>query len=270
MLPFLLDDAAFQGRPTVLALGAHSDDIEIGCGGTLIGLAERYPELVVVWVVLSATPERAAEARASAAEFLAGVQDARVIVADFPDTLFPHDDGAMRALFERLKADVEPDLVFTHRRADSHQDHRHICELTWNTFRDNLILEYEIPKYDGELPAPNLYVPISEEVARRKVETLLRCFQTQRERPWFTDDLFMALLRLRGMEANSPSRFAEAFTCRKLVVDVSLGNARIESDAAARRRAVHIVPPYHGAAAVRPDLLFDLDGRAGASEGAGG
>jgi LmbE family N-acetylglucosaminyl deacetylase len=226
MLPFLLDPVAFHGRPIVLAIGAHSDDIEIGCGGTILGLAERYPALEVVWVVLSADTARAAEARSSATEFLAGVSHARVLVEDFPDAFFPHDDGTLRGFFERLKAEVQPDLIFTHRRADSHQDHRIVCDLTWNTFRDSVILEYEIPKYDGELPAPNLYVPVSEPHARRKVEAIMRCFATQRERHWFTDDLFLAMLRIRGMEANSASRYAEAFTCRKLVLDVAGREAR--------------------------------------------
>ncbi len=230
MLPFLFDDTSLRGRPTVLALGAHSDDIEIGCGGTLLHLAERYPDLDVVWVVLSATPARAAEARASADEFLASVSSPRVIVEDFRDGFFPYNGESIKETFEWLKSIVQPDVVFTHRSGDSHQDHRFVCELTWNTFRDNLILEYEIPKYDGQLSAPNVYVPIAADAAEWKANTILKCFETQRERPWFTEDLFMAMLRLRGIEANSPTRFAEAFTCRKVVLDLGCAGGEPQAD----------------------------------------
>ena len=241
MLPFHFDDVSFQDRPTLLALGAHSDDIEIGCGGALLHLAESFPNLEVVWVVLSATSERAAEARASADEFLGSVASLRVIVEDFRDKYFAHDGDAMRELFEWLKSQIDPDVILTHRRADSHQDHRFVCELTWNTFRNNLILEYEIPKYDGDLSSPNLFVPISQEVAERKVETILRCFETQRECHWFTEDLFMALLRLRGMEANSPTRLAEAFTCRKQVLDMSGASSQPHRDPARALRSLRSV-----------------------------
>jgi len=221
MLPFVFDQLSLRDRPTVLALGAHSDDIEIGCGGTLLHLADCYPNLEVVWIVLSATPERAAEARSSAEEFLGSVASLRVIVEDFRDKYFAHDGESMRELFEWLKSQIDPDIILTHRRGDSHQDHRFVCELTWNTFRDNLIFEYEIPKYDGDLSSPNLFVPISPDVAERKIETILRCFVTQRARHWFTEDLFMAIMRLRGMEANSPTQLAEAFTCRKLMLGMT-------------------------------------------------
>ena len=242
MLPFLFDDAALPKRPTLLALGAHSDDIEIGCGGTLLHLAELHPELEVVWVVLSATRERADEARASAEAFAGSVASLRVIVEDFRDKYFRHDGEAMRELFEFLQSQIDPDVILTHRRGDSHQDHRFVCELTWNTFRNNLILEYEIPKYDGDLSSPNLFVPIAPELAERKIETILRCFESQRQRHWFTEDLFMAMLRLRGMEANSPTRLAEAFTCRKAVLDLS--NISAERPGAARaERTLSLLPP---------------------------
>ena len=205
LLPFHLDPTALSKRPTLLALGAHSDDIEIGCGGTLLHLAEQHPELDVVWVVLSATRERAREAREGAEAFAGSVASLRVIVEDFRDKYFAHDREAMQELFELLQAEIDPDIVLTHRRADSHQDHRFVCELTWSTFRDNLILEYEIPKYDGDLSSPNVFVPISREVAEQKVESILRCFDSQRHRRWFTADLFLAMMRLRGMEANSPT-----------------------------------------------------------------
>ena len=242
MLPFLFDDVSFRGHPTLLAFGAHSDDIEIGCGGTLLQLAERYPDLEVVWVVLSATDERAAEARAGAAEFVGSVASLRVIVEDFRDMYFAHEGDSMRGLFERLKSEIDPDIILTHRRADSHQDHRFVCELTWNTFRNNLILEYEVPKYDGDLSSPNLFVPITREAAQRKVDTILRCFETQRARHWFTEDLFMAMLRLRGMEANSPTLLAEAFTCRKLVLEMSRADARSNGDRARVRRSLRPIP----------------------------
>jgi LmbE family N-acetylglucosaminyl deacetylase len=241
MLPFHFDDASLQGRPTLLAVGAHSDDIEIGCGGMLLHLAETYPNLEVVWVVLSATAERAMEARASAEAFLGSVASLRVIVEDFRDKYFAHDGDAMRELFEWLETQINPDIILTHRRADSHQDHRFVCELTWNTFRNNLILEYEIPKYDGDLSSPNLFVPISQELAERKVETILRCFETQRQRHWFTEDLFMAMMRLRGMEANSPTRLAEAFTCRKLVLDMTGAKSEPQREATGVVRSLHSV-----------------------------
>ena len=254
MLPFHLDDASLQGRPTLLALGAHSDDIEIGCGGTLLHLAERYPNLEVVWVVLSATRERADEARASAEAFVGQVASLRVIVEDFRDKYFAHDGDAMRELFEWLQTQIDPDIILTHRRADSHQDHRFVCELTWNTFRNNLILEYEIPKYDGDLSSPNMFVPISQELADRKVETILRVFETQRERHWFTEDLFMAMMRLRGMEANSPTRLAEAFTCRKLVLDMIGATAQPHTEPARLLRAIRPVTSERSGKRTSPDF----------------
>jgi LmbE family N-acetylglucosaminyl deacetylase len=258
MVPLLFDDVSLRGRPTVLALGSHSDDIELGAGGTLLHLAERYPGLNVVWVVLSATAERAAEARESADVFLDGTASRRVIVEDFHDGFFPYEGGAIKEFFEWLKSQVEPDIVLTHRRADSHQDHRFVCELTWSTFRDNMILEYEIPKYDGELSSPNLYLPISREVAERKVRTILRCFETQRSRHWFTEDLFMAMLRLRGMEANSPTQLAEAFTCRKLTLDVAATEARAQNspmrDSSGRDSSGRNQRPVHLVSGERDDL----------------
>ena len=221
MLSLRFDTAALPERPSVLALGAHSDDIEIGCGGTLLSLAELRPELQVTWAVLSATGERADEARAGAEAFAGSVSSLNVIVEDFRDKYLAHEGEQLRDFFEQLRSEVNPDIILTHRRGDSHQDHRFVCELTWNTFRNNLILEYEIPKYDGDLLSPNLFVPITEEVAQRKVDAIMSTFVTQRTRHWFTEDLFMAMMRLRGMEANSPTRFAEAFTCRKAVLELA-------------------------------------------------
>jgi LmbE family N-acetylglucosaminyl deacetylase len=202
----------------VLAIGCHADDVEIGCGGTLLALIEARPELDVTWLVLGAAGERAAEARASAAAFLAAAASSKVIVEGFRDGFFPYLGPTVKERFEELKGEVSPDLILTHAGIDLHQDHRLVSELTWNTFRDHAILEYEVPKWDADLAAPNVYVPLSDEIVARKVELLLEHFPSQRDKHWFTDDLFRSLMRLRGMEANSPSRYAEAFRCRKLVL----------------------------------------------------
>jgi LmbE family N-acetylglucosaminyl deacetylase len=201
----------------VLAIGAHADDIEIGCGGTILRLVAEQPGARVDWLVLSGHGERAEEAAASATAFL-GDAAARVMVEGFRDGYFPYLGGAVKDRFEQLKSEVVPDLVLTHRLEDRHQDHRLVAELTWNTFRDHLILEYEIPKYEGDLGHPNLYVPISAEHGERKVELLRKCFPSQASRSWFSDDTFWATLRLRGIECNAPDRLAEAFHSRKLVL----------------------------------------------------
>jgi LmbE family N-acetylglucosaminyl deacetylase len=197
----------------VLAIGAHSDDIEIGCGGTLLRLASEVQQLDLTWVVLSADGSRADEARAGAEAFGATT----VEVEAYEDAFFKYG-REVKEHFEALKARFAPDVVLTHHGSDLHQDHRLVAELTWNTFRDHLILEYEIPKYDGDLGAPNVFVQLDEEVARRKLEALQRCFPSQAGKPWFTDDVFRGLLALRGMESRAPSGFAEAFYGRKLAV----------------------------------------------------
>jgi LmbE family N-acetylglucosaminyl deacetylase len=196
----------------VLAIGSHADDIEIGCGGTLLRLAETIEALELHWVVLSASGERAEEARGSAEAFGA-VAD----VQSFRDAFFRYGPE-VKEFFEQLKGRFEPDVVFTHHGADRHQDHRLVAELTWNTFRDHLILEYEIPKYDGDLGTPNVFFDLDEEVARRKVELLMESFPSQRGKRWFTEDLFRGLMRIRGMECNSPSGLAEGFYARKLAI----------------------------------------------------
>ncbi|TMC46683.1 MAG: PIG-L family deacetylase [Chloroflexi bacterium] len=203
---------------SVLAIGAHADDIEIGCGGTLLRLAEENPGAEIHWVVLSADGPRVEEARLSAAEFAAGYARSSFEVQGFRDGFFPYDGGAIKEWFEALKGRVSPDVVFAHQRADLHQDHRVVSELTWNTFRNHLIFEYEIPKFDGDFGTPNLFVYLSDSIARRKVDVILSHFVTQHDKRWFTDDLFMASMRLRGMESNSPTGRAEAFYCRKLVI----------------------------------------------------
>ncbi len=207
-----------DGPLRLLLLGAHADDIEIGCGGTVLDLLRRDRPVAVDWCVLSATPARAAEARASAAAFLAGAAEQRVTVMDFPDGHFPYQGAAVKAWFETLKKRPRPDLILTHRRDDRHQDHREVANLTWNTFRDHLILEYEIPKYEGDLGHPNLFVPLDEALVERKIALLHESFASQRSKPWFDADTFRALARLRGVECASPTRFAEAFHAPKLVL----------------------------------------------------
>ncbi len=200
---------------SVLCLGAHADDIEIGAGGTLLGWIASGVRLEVDWCVLSAPGPRAAEARASAAAFLPGAARARIELAQFDDGLFPYQGDEIKAWLEDVRARVDPDVVLTHRGSDAHQDHREVCGLTWNLFRDHLILEYEIPKWDGDLGRPNLYVPLTAAVMERKIELLHAHFGTQRSKQWFDDETFRGLARLRGMECRAPERYAEAFVVRK-------------------------------------------------------
>jgi LmbE family N-acetylglucosaminyl deacetylase len=203
---------------SLLCLGAHSDDIEIGCGGTVLRLVESNPGLAVHWIVFSASGERGKEAEAAAGRFLAGVGSKTVELHQFRDGFFPAEYAKIKTYFEELKGRVQPDLILTHARADLHQDHRAVCELTWNTFRDHLILEYEIPKWDGDLGAPNVFAPLEERHAREKIAILNQCFATQRGKRWFDEETFVGLMRLRGMECNAASRRAEAFYGRKVVV----------------------------------------------------
>jgi LmbE family N-acetylglucosaminyl deacetylase len=202
----------------VLFLGAHSDDIEIGCGATVLRLIEENPSLRVNWVVFSATGEREKEARRSAETLLASAPAARIEVHGYRNGYFPWVGAEIKDCFERMKGALSPDVIFTHRRDDAHQDHRVLCDLTWNTWRDHFILEYEIPKYDGDLGQPNLYVPISAEMTTRKIDHLMKAFATQRPRQWFTEETFRGLMRLRGVESCAPEQFAEAFYCRKIVL----------------------------------------------------
>jgi LmbE family N-acetylglucosaminyl deacetylase len=209
--------ASGEAVESVLAIGCHADDIEIGCGGTIVTLLEQNPDLEVTWLVLSAEGPRADEASASAGTFLDGARhEPRILLEAFRDGYFPYVGGDVKDAFERLKPVASPQIVFTHAGTDFHQDHRLVAELTWNTFRNHLILEFEIPKYDGDLASPNVFVPLSREVVDRKVAALQAQFATQRSKHWFTEDLFMGLMRIRGMECNSPTGYAEAFRCRKL------------------------------------------------------
>jgi LmbE family N-acetylglucosaminyl deacetylase len=203
---------------SILCLGAHSDDIEIGCGGTLLRLLAERPGTHVHWVVFSADDAREAEARASAAAFLADAGSSDVIVHRFRESYFPYLGAEIKDAFEALKPVVTPDVVFTHRRDDEHQDHRTIAEFTWNTFRDHVIAEYEIAKYEGDLGHPNLFVPLATAVAERKVQLLVEHFGTQRSKRWFRPETFHGMMALRGVESNAPDGSAEAFHVRKVVI----------------------------------------------------
>jgi LmbE family N-acetylglucosaminyl deacetylase len=202
----------------VLCLGAHSDDIEIGCGGTLLRLIRENPGLEIRWAVFCGADERRnREARESAARYLENAKPSHVDVFTFRDAFMPFDGVRVKEAFESLKNSFEPDLVFTHFRDDRHQDHRLLSDLAWNTWRDHQILEYEILKYDGDLGRPNVFAPIPEDLCKRKIELLMTSFPTQAQRQWFSEDTFWAMLRIRGVECNSPTKFAEAFHCRKMI-----------------------------------------------------
>jgi LmbE family N-acetylglucosaminyl deacetylase len=201
-------------RLAVLCLGAHSDDIEIGVGGTILSWIAIGAKLDVVWCVASARGEREREARESAAAFLEGAQSSELHLADFRDGYLPAERAAVKDWVESLKPGFAPDVVLTHTAGDAHQDHRLVCELAWNTFRDHVILEFEVPKWDGDMGRPNVYVPLTESVLARKVELLETHFGTQRSKAWFDEETFRGLARLRGVECCT--RYAEAFYARKL------------------------------------------------------
>ncbi|MFM1815013.1 MAG: hypothetical protein RLZ98_1708 [Pseudomonadota bacterium] len=207
-----------SGRPTrVLCIGAHADDIEIGAGGTILGWLSAGARLDVTWCVLSGGSDRAAEAEASATAFLAGAHAATFEIAEFRDSYFPTEGPAIKEWFAKLRERIEPpDVIFCHQRDDAHQDHREVARLAWNTFRDHLILEYEIPKWDGDLGQPNSYVALHAGILDRKLELLHRHFATQAGKDWFDQEVFRGLARIRGMECRAPDRYAEAFYVRKL------------------------------------------------------
>jgi LmbE family N-acetylglucosaminyl deacetylase len=202
----------------ILAIGAHADDIEIGCGGTLLRLAEQGGISAVSWLVLSAVGDRVAEARAGAAAFTAGIPDVAVEIGDARDGFFPAEYGAIKERFERLKSQPPPDLILAPRRDDLHQDHRTVSEMVWTTFRDQLILEYEIPKWDADLVPPNAYVELSAATIERKAALLAETFGTQADRHWFSRETFVGLARLRGLECRAPEGYAEGFHARKVVL----------------------------------------------------
>jgi len=203
----------------ILCLGSHCDDIEIGCGGTLLKLIQnRRGNVVVRWIVFSSTPEREKEAGLSAKGFLKNVKQKTIIIQQFEDSFFPYHGREIKKVMHELSRGFLPEVIFTHYGNDLHQDHRLIGELTWNAFRDHWILEYEIPKYDGDLGSPNLFVPLTEATTRKKIDHVMRYFKSQRNKQWFTKETFLSLLRLRGIECNSASGYAEAFYCRKTVL----------------------------------------------------
>ena len=201
----------------ILCLGAHADDIEIGCGATVLQLADHYPNCIFYWIVFSADGVRAEEARRSAASFAKSATIKGPEIKAFTDGFMPYSGSKVKSTFEELKA-ISPDLIFTHNRHDAHQDHRLLAELTWNTFRDHLILEYEIPKYDGDLGRPNIFVPLEETFTREKVKYIMESFMSQRQKRWFEPETFFSIMRLRGMECNSSSGYAEAFYSSKLTL----------------------------------------------------
>jgi LmbE family N-acetylglucosaminyl deacetylase len=211
-------DGGDQRSLQILCLGSHSDDIEIGCGGTILRLVEQFPGSVFHWVVFSAEGVRSAEAEHSAELFVGRSRLQGPQLKTFRDGFLPFLGAELKHVFEDLKKTVSPDLILTHYREDAHQDHRLLCELTWNTFRNHLILEYEIPKYDGDLGRPNVFVTLEREVCHKKVSYLMEAFQSQACKHWFQEEIFLGLMRLRGMECNAPSGYAEAFYSRKLVL----------------------------------------------------
>ncbi len=217
MLPLTLGQAPEDGY-RILCLGAHSDDIEIGCAGTVLRLLSENRVAEVTWVVLSGGPERAREARRGARRVLGRLPGARIVQREFRDGFFPYDAVPIKEFFEELKGTVSPDLIFTHHGRDAHQDHRFVAELTHSTFRRHLVLEYEVMKTDGDLGNPQVYVPLEERTVRRKVEILMDCFGSQRSRTWFSEDAFRALMRLRGIEGLAASGHAEAFHARRIVL----------------------------------------------------
>lgn len=202
----------------LLCLGAHSDDIEIGCGGTVLNWLKTMPAVEVTWVVFAGDEVRVAEARKSATALLRGAKAVRLAFGGFHDGYFPAQYAEIKSFFEDLKRSVQPDIIFTHCLEERHQDHRLLAELTWNTWRDHLVYEYEIPKYEGGLPQPNAYVPLPAPLARRKLAHLDRHFASQRSKDWFRADVFQAQMLLRGIECRAPGGFAEAFHARKIVL----------------------------------------------------
>lgn len=217
MRPLTFAPLSRRGRLAILCLGAHCDDVDIGCGGALLSLIGRYTA-DVSWVIFSAQGERERELRASAKRFLRGAAASRILTRNHRDGFMPAHFAAVKEDFEAVKKQLPaPDVIFTHRRDDRHQDHRLIAELTWNTYRNHLILEYEVPKYEGDLATPSAYVALTPMEAERKIRILLDCYRTQRAKPWFTADTFRGLMRLRGIECGGPTGWAEGFHASKVL-----------------------------------------------------
>lgn len=220
MLTLNVGKRATEGL-TVLCLGAHSDDIEIGCGGTVLELAAAFPKLKFHWVVFSASGDRNKEAAKAAELFTSGCEK-QVILKNYRDGFLPYSGAEVKDFFEEIKAQVNPDIIFTHWHRDAHQDHRMISRLSSSTFRDHLILEYEIPKYDGDMGRPNLFVPLEAPLCEKKIDYLFEAFESQRAKRWFDRNTFLGLMRIRGMESNAPSGYAEAFHARKAVFHAAI------------------------------------------------
>jgi LmbE family N-acetylglucosaminyl deacetylase len=214
----LKPDGAADEPLQILCLGCHSDDIEIGCGGAVLKLAAERPHAVFHWVVFSSDGVRASEARCAAREFVDPTRMKQIILKEFRDGFMPFAGADIKGVFEEIKKGVSPHIIFTHNRHDAHQDHRLVAELTWNTFRDHMILEYEIPKYDGDLGRPSVFMPLTKDLCERKVDLIVETFKSQSDKRWFERETFMSLMRLRGMECNAPSGYAEAFYGRKLLM----------------------------------------------------
>ena len=228
---------AFPGPgPEVLCIGAHCDDIEIGCGATLLSLQRRYPRCRIHWLVVTSVPRRRDEAKAAAKAFVRASARGEVHIGELPDGLLPAHFVAVKAQFEDLKRTIEPDLIFTHHGLDRHQDHSLVSQVTWQTFRDHMIWEYEIPKYDGDLLTPNMYVTLGNAVANRKIDVIVRSFASQRGKSWFTADNLLAAMRLRGLESRAVGGFAEAFHCRKLVCALTAAGEPASATAQAPKR----------------------------------
>ena len=206
-----------ERRPTILCLGAHCDDIEIGCGGTILRILQTRRDVAVCWVVLSSNKKRAGEATAAAELFLKRARARTVRIEAFTDGHFPYQGAEIKRYFESLRRAISPSIIFTHYRNDRHQDHRMVSDTTWQTFRDSMILEYEIPKYDGDFGVPNVFAHLDASTCERKIRYIVRSYKTQRAKPWFTDETLRAIMRLRGIESRAP-RYAEAFYGRKLTL----------------------------------------------------
>jgi LmbE family N-acetylglucosaminyl deacetylase len=220
MLKLTLKPQRAAGPLQILCLGAHCDDIDIGCGGAMLSLLEQYPRVAVTWVVLGAKAvARERELRASARRFLRRAGKATVMTHQFQDGFFPAQYADIKQAFESFKRLPSPDLIFTHRRSDLHQDHRVVAELTWNTFRNHLILEYEIPKYEGDLVTPSAYVPLRRAQVERKIGILMSCYRTQHAKHWFSEDTFRGLMRLRGIESGGETGWAEGFHANKFLLE---------------------------------------------------
>ena len=205
---------------TILAMGAHCDDIEIGCGGAILSIIKDNPHVNITWIVFSSTEKRKVEATKGAKLYCENAAAFDLRIMDFKDGFLPYHGEDLKNTFESLKGEINPDLIFTHYRHDLHQDHRLVSELTWNTFRNHLILEYEIPKWDGDIGTPNTFVHLDEATGLKKIKYLQQIYNSQKTKAWFTDDLFWSLMRIRGMESNSPSLIAEAFYSRKSILRV--------------------------------------------------